>query len=295
MTQRKIKFAIFGNVYQSKKSASVQRIFTLLSQKEAEIQVEKEFYQFLTEQQHISLPDVKLIETDDFDADFVLSIGGDGTFLNAAAHVGDKCIPVLGINTGHLGFLADAGTDGIESEIEMLYTGDYEIETRTSILVTGNGRPLSEYPVALNDVAILKRDNASMISIDTYINDIYLTTYLADGLVVSSPTGSTAYSLSIGGPIVTPDNKTLTLTAVAPHSLNIRPIVLSDDSVITLNIESRNDTFLVGIDGRSVKCNNDTEITIRKAPYIIKVIRRKGKTYFDTLKEKLLLGARSDE
>ncbi|MDO5447233.1 MAG: NAD kinase [Prevotellaceae bacterium] len=290
-----MKFALFGNVYQSKKSSSVQRVFSLLSQKGAEIAVEKEFYHFLVEKQHLTLPEVQLIETDDFEADFVLSIGGDGTFLNAAAHVGDKCIPILGINTGRLGFLADAGTDGIESEIEMLYSGDYDIETRTAIFVTGNGRPLCQYPVALNDVAILKRDNASMISIDTHINGEYLTTYLADGLVVSSPTGSTAYSLSIGGPIVTPDNKTLTLTAVAPHSLNIRPIVLSDESVVTLNIESRNSTFLVGIDGRSVKCSNDTEITIRKAPYIIKVVRKKGKNYFDTLKEKLLLGARNNE
>ena len=134
-----------------------------------------------------------------------------------------------------------------------------------------------------------------MISIRTTINNEYLTTFMADGLVASTPTGSTAYSLSVGGPIVVPDNKTLTLTAVAPHSLNIRPIVVTDDSVVKLNIESRNDTFLVGIDGRSVKCNKDTEITIRKAPYLIYIVRRKGKNFFDTLRNKLLLGARTDE
>lgn len=295
MAERRIKIAIFGNIYQSKKSASVQKLISLLTAKGAELSIEREFYDFLCKEQQLDIPNVNIIETDDFDADFVVSIGGDGTFLNAAAHVGDKGIPILGINTGHLGFLSDSGTEGIEAEIDMLYSGNYDIETRTTLCVFGNGEPLSKYPVALNDVAILKRDNASMISIRTTINDNYLTTFLADGLVVSSPTGSTAYSLSVGGPIVAPDNKTITLTAVAPHSLNIRPIVLTDDSIVTLNIESRNDTFLVGIDGRSVKCEKDTAITIRKSPYIIKIIRRKGKNFFDTLKEKLLLGARNDE
>lgn len=295
MVERKIKFAIFGNVYQTKKSLSVQKVIDMLSEREAEMFVERDFYDFLINKQHINLPRVGIIDSDDFDADFVLSIGGDGTFLNAAAHVGNKGIPILGINTGHLGFLSDAGTDGIEAEINMLYSKDYDIETRTALIVTGNGTPLSQYPVALNDVAILKRDNASMISIRTTINNEYLTTFMADGLVASTPTGSTAYSLSVGGPIVVPDNKTLTLTAVAPHSLNIRPIVVTDDSVVKLNIESRNDTFLVGIDGRSVKCNKDTEITIRKAPYLIYIVRRKGKNFFDTLRNKLLLGARTDE
>lgn len=295
MVERKIKFAIFGNVYQTKKSLSVQKVIDMLSEREAEMFVERDFYDFLINKQHINLPQVGIIDSDDFDADFVLSIGGDGTFLNAAAHVGNKGIPILGINTGHLGFLSDAGTDGIEAEINMLYSKDYDIETRTALIVTGNGTPLSQYPVALNDVAILKRDNASMISIRTTINNEYLTTFMADGLVASTPTGSTAYSLSVGGPIVVPDNKTLTLTAVAPHSLNIRPIVVTDDSVVKLNIESRNDTFLVGIDGRSVKCNKDTEITIRKAPYLIYIVRRKGKNFFDTLRNKLLLGARTDE
>ena len=294
MNKKKIKFALFGNVYQTKKSASVQKIISLLSERGAVLAMEKDFHEFVVNVQNIVLPDVEIIDDDDFEADFVISMGGDGTFLKAAACVGSKEIPILGINTGHLGFLSDVDASNIESEIEMIYSGNYDIEERTLVSVTGNGMPLSAYPVALNDVAILKRDNASMISIRASINEEYLTTFQADGLIVSTPTGSTAYSLSVGGPIVAPDNNTLTLTAVAPHSLTLRPIVISDSSVVTLSVSTRNGTFLVGIDGRSEKCDENTVITIRKAPYVVKIVRRKGKHFFSTLREKLLLGARKD-
>ena len=295
MNKNTIKFALFGNVYQTKKSASVQKIISLLSEKDAVLAMEKDFYEFIVNTQCISLPEVEIIDGNNFSADFVISMGGDGTFLKAAACVGSKEIPILGINTGHLGFLSDVDASSIESEIEMIYRGDYDIEERTLVSVTGNGKPLSAYPVALNDVAILKRDNASMISIRASINGEYLTTFQADGLIVSTPTGSTAYSLSVGGPIVAPDNNTLTLTAVAPHSLNLRPIVINDTSIVSLTVATRNGTFLVGIDGRSEKCDEDTAITIQKAPYVVKIVRRKGKHFFSTLREKLLLGARTDE
>lgn len=292
MKQKKLKFALFGNVYQTKKSASVHEILSLLTQKGAELYVEKEFYNFLVSQQNTSLPDVNIFEGSNFSADFVISVGGDGTFLRAASFVGNKEIPILGINTGHLGFLSDVGADGIEGEIDMIYNGNYDVESRTVVQVLADGKPLSEHPCALNDIAILKRDNASMISICTHINNEYLTTFQADGLIISTPTGSTAYSLSVGGPIVEPNNNTLTLTAVAPHSLNIRPIVINDNSVVSISVESRNDTFLVGIDGRSEKCSEETKITISKAPYKIKIVRQKGKQFFATLRDKLLLGAR---
>lgn len=295
MKKKRLKFALFGNVYQTKKSSSVQEILSLLSQKGAEIYVEKEFHYFLVDHQKLSISNVNIFEGSNFSADFVISVGGDGTFLRAAAFVGNKEIPILGINTGHLGFLSDAGTDGIESEINMIFEGNYDIESRTVVQVFADGKPLSDHPCALNDIAILKRDNASMISICTHINDEFLTTFQADGLIISTPTGSTAYSLSVGGPIVEPNNNTLTLTAVAPHSLNIRPIVINDNSVISISVESRNDTFLVGIDGRSEKCSEETKITISKAPYKIKIVRQKGKQFFATLREKLLLGVRNNE
>ena len=159
------------------------------------------------------------------------------------------------------------------------------------ILVSAEGEAQEGVSSALNDVAILKRDTASMISIRASIDGVYLTTYQADGLIISTPTGSTAYSLSNGGPIIVPGTGVLVMTAVAPHSLNIRPIVIPDTAVITLDVESRSHSFLVAVDGRSVKCSEGTRLTLRRAPYHISVVKRSGKQYFSTLREKMMWGA----
>jgi NAD+ kinase len=232
-----------------------------------------------------------VFDGNDFDADFVISMGGDGTFLRAASMVGSKETPILGINTGRLGFLADVNAHEIEHIINALYEDDFTLETRAVILVETDGQLLQGYPFALNDVAILKRDSASMISIRANINGQYLNTYQADGLVISTPTGSTAYSLSVGGPIIVPGTKVFSMTAVAPHSLNVRPIVLADSSVIELDVESRSHNFLVAIDGRSEKCKEGTRITLRRAPFDIKVVKRSDHRYFNTLREKMMWGA----
>lgn len=171
---------------------------------------------------------------------------------------------------GRLGFLADIVPTEAESALDSLYRGDYTLENHSVICVEADGKPLPGVSHALNDIAVLKRDNASMISIRTSINGEYLVTYQADGLIVSTPTGSTAYSLSNGGPIIVPQTGILCLTPVAPHSLNIRPMVISDDSEITLTVESRNHNFLIAVDGQSAKCSEKTRLTIRKAPYNIK-------------------------
>jgi NAD+ kinase len=197
----------------------------------------------------------------------------------------------LGINTGRLGFLADVNAQEIEHTIQALYEGDYTVDTRAVIQVETEGQPLQGYSCALNDVAILKRDNASMIAIHTTINGDYLTTYQADGLILSTPTGSTAYSLSNGGPIIVPGTHVFSMTAVAPHSLNVRPIVVSEDSEIKLTIESRTHNFLVALDGRSEKLADTTKLTLRKAPYRVKVVKRAGTKYFHTLREKMMWGA----
>ena len=165
------------------------------------------------------------------------------------------------------------------------------MEDHTVIQIEADGEPIEGNPYALNDIAVLKRDNASMISIRTCINDEYLVTYQADGLIISTPTGSTAYSLSNGGPIIVPMADILCLTPVAPHSLNIRPIVIADDSVITLMVESRSHNFLAAIDGRSEKLLEGTKLTIRKAPYAIRIIKRHSQRYFSTLREKMMWGA----
>ena len=291
MASRKLKFAIFGNTYQPKKSVSIQKLLVCLAQRQADVCIEREFYDFITTGQRLPLGDVQVIDGSDFKADFVISMGGDGTFLRAASKVGGKQIPILGINTGRLGFLADVNAQEIERTIQALYEGDYTVDTRAVIQVETDGQALQGYDCALNDVAILKRDNASMITIHTTINGDYLTTYQADGLIFSTPTGSTAYSLSNGGPIIVPGTHVFSLTAVAPHSLYVRPIVVSEDSEIKLTIESRTHNFLVALDGRSEKLADTTRLTLRKAPYRVKVIKRAGTKYFHTLREKMMWGA----
>ena len=290
MVSRKLKFAIFGNTYQPKKSVSIQKLLACLAQRQAEVCIEREFYDFITTGQHLPIDSVQVIDGREFKADFVISMGGDGTFLRAASMVGGKQIPILGINTGRLGFLADVNAQEIERTIKALYEGDYTLDTRAVIQVETEGQPLQGYSCALNDVAILKRDNASMITIHTTINGDYLTTYQADGLILSTPTGSTAYSLSNGGPIIVPGTHVFSLTAVAPHSLNVRPIVVSEDSEIKLTIESRTHNFLVALDGRSEKLADSTKLTLRKAPYRVKVVKRAGTKYFHTLREKMMWG-----
>ena len=289
MAQRILRFALFGNIYQAKKSVSIQKILSFLSERKAEIYIEKDFFEFLTKGQHLDVKATRIFEGRDFDADFVISMGGDGTLLKAAHYVGDKNIPIMGVNMGRLGFLADVGPSDIERALKALYAGNFILEDHAVIQVDAEGKTFETCPCALNDIAVLKRDNASMISIRTNVNGEYLVTYQADGLIVSTPTGST-YSLSNGGPIIVPESDILCLTPVAPHSLNIRPIVVRDDAVISITVESRNHNFLIAIDGRSEKCDEGTRLTIRKAPYSIRIVKRNGHKYFTTLREKMTWG-----
>ena len=255
-TSRKLRFAIFGNTYQPKKSVSIQKLLASLSERKAEVLMERAFYEFLTDGQQFPIDGVHVFDGTDFSADFAISMGGDGTFLRTASMVGHKEIPILGINTGRLGFLADIHAGDIEHTVAALYTDDYSVETRAVIQVETDGAPLE-----------------------------------GDGLVMSTPTGSTAYSLSVGGPIIVPGTHVFSLTAVAPHSLNVRPIVVAEDSVITLTVESRTHNFLVALDGRSEKLPDSTTLTLRKAPYRVQVIKRSGTRYFRTLREKMMWGA----
>ena len=290
MTARTLKFAIFGNTYQAKKSVAVENIIRCLNNYGAYISIDSEYYHFLVEEYKIKLDVNRVFRDNDFDADFVISMGGDGTFLKAVSRVGDKSIPIIGVNMGRLGFLADVCPNDFRYCLETLYSGDYTVESRTLMEVVADADFLgSKY--ALNDVAILKRDNASMISIPTSINGNYITTYEADGLIVSTPTGSTAYSLSNGGPIIVPGTKVFSLTAVAPHSLNVRPMVIADNSELTFQVECRSSHFLLAIDGRSETLPDGSSFSIRRAPFSVKIVKRPGKRYFDTLREKMMWGA----
>ena len=246
MSSRKQVFAIFDNADKRQETLPFEkRILTYLDSHNA----------------------TALVEPEDFnDADFVISMGGDGTFLRAAGRVGNRQIPLLGINMGRLGFLADVLPSEIESTLDRVLSGDYIIEDHTVIKLESDGEAVSCNPFALNDIAVLKRDSASMISIKARVNGDFLVNYRADGLIIATPTGSTAYSLSNGGPIIVPQSGSLCITPVAPHSLNIRPIVINDTGVIELEVESRSHNFLVAVDGRSLKMAEGTRLTIRKAP-----------------------------
>lgn len=287
-----LRIALFGNIYQSRKNQYVTNILNKLRQMKATICIECAFADFLHGTLGIDLEGYTTFEQwDEVRADLAISIGGDGTFLGTAAKVGEKGIPILGINTGRLGFLADVSPDTIDPSLDALARGEYIVEERKQLSVMKDGILSDFYPYALNEAAVLKHDNSSLIEIETYINNNFLATYLADGLIVATPTGSTGYSLSVGGPILIPQSGTICISAVAPHSLSVRPVVVRDDVEVRLHIKSRTGNFLLATDGRSESLPDSTVITLRRAPHLIRVIKIEHKHFFDTLREKLLWGA----
>lgn len=291
MTNKHLTFAIFGNSFQPRKSQSLMRVLDFLRSKGASIIFDRTFYDFLTAEQNQELGEVGTFESDDFNADYVISMGGDGTFLKVAVRVGIKSIPLIGINMGRLGFLADVLPGEVETALQAVLEGNYNIEEHTAIQISTNGGDFDGCHYALNDIAVLKRDIASMIGIHTSIDGSFLVNYQADGLIVSTPTGSTAYSLSNGGPIIVPQTRTLCLTPVAPHSLNIRPIVISDSSTVTLEVESRSHNYLVAVDGRSYTMHEGSTVTISKAPFVTRIVKPNGRRYFSSLRDKMMWGA----
>ena len=207
--QKALRFALFGNTYQKQKSAHVAHLLEILREKRAQICIDNRFHDFLRQHTQVNLSNLEIFQGNDFEADMVLSIGGDGTFLHAASCVGKKGIPILGINTGRLGFLADVSPDQMEEAFNEIYNGKYVAEPRRTLQLSAEGQTLKNYPYGLNEIAILKRDSSSMITIHTYINNELLCSYQADGLIVATPTGSTGYALSVGGPILVPQSGSL--------------------------------------------------------------------------------------
>ena len=287
-----MKVGIFGSDYQSDKQAQIKQVFEQLQKLDMEILVEKNFYRYLSTHLNYKPPVLALIDKNDFHVDIAISIGGDGTFLRTAALVGSKAIPILGINTGRLGFLADVGPKEIEDTLNEIFRNHYRIEDRTLLHIKiGLDTKIQSY--ALNEIAIQKRDTSSMIRINAFINDEYLTTYWGDGLIVATPTGSTAYSISVNGPIIVPQAKTIVLSPIAPHSLNVRPLIIPEDSRLTLEVESRTTNFLIAVDGRSQTFPSDTKFEIEKANFPVKIIKRYNHTFYKTLRDKLMWGADS--
>lgn len=286
-----MKFAIFGNIHQTKKSESIDQLFDTIKKHGDKYAIDRPFYDFLQQNRNLQLADAEIIESDDFTADFAISFGGDGTLLRTASRVGRKQIPILGINAGRLGFLTSTSNDDIEHIIQRLHAGEYTIEERSLIEAIPTNGTIESYPVALNEIAVMKHASSSMMTIDALLNGHEKITYQADGLIVAAPSGSTGYSLSVGGPIIAPDANVIVLTPIAPHSLSARPIVLSDSTSIEIKVSSRSRNYLIAIDGRNESCDDSTTITVRKAPYKQLIVRRRSHSFIRNLREKLMWGA----
>jgi NAD+ kinase len=222
--------------------------------------------------------------------DFVLTMGGDGTILHAVTMVRDSGIPILGINLGRLGFLASVEKKIIRRAIQYLFKKEYTIVSRSLLGLSSNIPVFEDFPFALNDFTLNKRDTSSMITIHMFIDNVLLNSYWADGIIISTPTGSTGYSLSCGGPIIFPDSKTLIITPVAPHNLNVRPIVIPDFHKISLKVEGRTDSFMSTLDSRYETITKDHRIEITKGHFRINFVQLKGHSFMKTISEKLLWG-----
>jgi NAD+ kinase len=228
---------------------------------------------------------------EDFDGlDFFLSIGGDGTLLDSVCVVGNKEIPILGLNTGRLGFLANVATDKIGEAIEELARGNYQIESRILLSLTSSKKLFHGVNFALNEFTIHKKDTSSMITVHTFIDGKYLNSYWADGLIVATPTGSTGYSLSCGGPLITPGAKNFVITPVSPHNLNVRPIIVSDEAEISFEIEGRTDKFMISLDSRSTSVASEVKLSVKKEAFSAKLVKLPSYHFFDTLRQKLNWG-----
>ena len=280
--------AIFGNTLRPETIREVKHIVEFLQLRGVNIVLSQELRHDAFNREFPSVEDY-IAHTDE-SIDFALSVGGDGTFLTTASLVGHLDIPILGINCGHLGYLAEVQTDTIDAVLDQLITSNYTIEQRRMLEVTcqQGGKIISPY--ALNEVAILKSGLSSMITIDVSLNGEFLHKYKADGLLIATPTGSTAYNLSVGGPLLDPHVHAIILTPVATHSLNIRPLVVLDDSKIDVKISSRNGNYLLSVDGRSQVLNQDIQLHIERSQRTIKLVRINGQTFMQSLKEKLHWG-----
>ena len=230
------------------------------------------------------------LEDVDTAPDLLISIGGDGTMLDTVTAIGDSEIPIVGFNTGRLGFLANNAKEEAKQIVEMLLKGDYDLEQRSLLSLETDDKLFGKNNFALNELTVHKKDSASMMTIHTYINDEYLNSYWADGLILSTPTGSTAYSLSCGGPILIPQSKSFVINPIAPHNLSARPIIVSDDVEIKLRIEGREEEFLATLDSRTRTINNATELKVVKSKFCINLVKFEGQNFYNTIRNKLLWG-----
>ena len=287
-----MKIAVYSQYYKGNE-ASFSVLLEALSKKKSEVFVEQNFYHLITEHLDFktSVP-IKTFQNLDESFDLLISIGGDGTILRAITYVSNLAIPIIGINTGRLGFLATIQNNRIESAIDCIFEGNYKISERSLLCVDTNPEndDLIQLNFALNEIAISRKNTTSMITVETHLDGEYLTSYWADGLIVSTPTGSTGYSLSCGGPVISPAAKSFAITPIAPHNLNARPLIIPDQTEIQLKVDGREDFYLISLDSRIATLHNSTIVTIKKADFKIKMIELYSESFIDTLRKKLLWG-----
>lgn len=288
-----MKVAIFGQYYQNDTLPIIKDIFVFFNKNKIDLVIEESFLKIL-HSENIIARDYKTFSTSsevDKSFDVLISIGGDGTILRAITYVGNSGIPILGVNAGRLGFLAKVQKEDIHSFLQIVIHKKYTISERTLLkLETKPENKEIAINFALNEITVSRKDTTSMITIETFLNDEYLNSYWADGLIISTPTGSTGYSMSCGGPILTPDVKGFVITPIAPHNLNARPLVIPDDTEIKLKVSGREEQYLVSLDSRILYVNNNSELYISKNPFTIKMVEFPEETFLKTLRKKLLWG-----
>ncbi len=289
-----MKIGIYGQFYHENSGIYIQQLLETLDKNNIEVVIEKNFLALIELHEDIdkSYSHFSTFEELDSSYDLFFSIGGDGTILQTITYVRDLGIPIAGINTGRLGFLATIQKEEIQDSIDLILNKQFHISPRSIVTVTTESDS-DEFGVlnfAMNEIAVSRRNTTSMVTVHTSLNNEFLTSYWADGLIVATPTGSTGYSLSCGGPVMTPDAESMVLTPIAPHNLNARPLVIPDNQEIKLQVSGREDSYLVSLDARKHTLPNDTTIIIKKAPFKINMVVLEGDSFLKTLRKKLLWG-----
>jgi len=288
-----MKVAVFGTSVSEEFIPVLDEFFGFLKSNNIEVQMFKPFYSFLSKKLNHRPYYTSFYQShNDFDNNnsFIFSVGGDGTFLHSVKSIRNFDVPVVGLNSGRLGFLADISEDQVKDTLTNILNKKFEVVERTMLEVDFDGRKNLDFNYALNEITVLKKDTSSMMNITAWCNDELLNNYWSDGLIVATPTGSTAYSLSVGGPILTPDSNNFVITPLAPHNLTVRPIVVPDNNEIKLRVEGRGTNFLASLDFRSVSMDFSTTIKVKKAGFKLKTLQLPNLTFFSTLRNKLMWG-----
>ncbi len=289
-----MKVAIYGKYYLNSTEPIINDIFVFFSNNGVEMIIEAEFLKILHEKKIIQKEYKTFTSHSELNSSFdmLISIGGDGTILRAAALVRNSGVPILGINAGRLGFLATVQKENIAEFMQFIIDKKYTISKRTllSLSCSPTNEAIEEINFALNEISVSRKETTSMITIETYLNNEFLNSYWADGLIISTPTGSTGYSMSCGGPILTPNVKSFVITPIAPHNLNARPLVVPDETEIRLKISGRDNHYLVSLDSRIISVKNETLLFIKKSPFEINMVEIPNETFLKTLRNKLFWG-----